>query len=182
MKKVAKKSAALNPKQAQFVAEYLIDLNATQAATRAGYSAKTANEQGARLLAHVSVRSAIDAAMLKRGERLQASADDVLREIARLAMFDPKDLTAVKGLDDIAALPENVRRAIVGWSWDKQGRFTVKTAKEGALEMMGRHHGLFKERVEHTGANGGPIDIRELSDAERAVRLAAFLAKTKGGK
>ena len=145
------------PRQAQFVAEYLIDLNATQAAIRAGYSAKTANEQGARLLTNVSVRSALDEAMKARGERIQTTADDVLREITRLAMFDPADLTNVKSPDDIKALPEDVRRAIVGWSWDRQGRFTIKLVKEGALEMLGRHHALFKDRVEHSGPNGGPI-------------------------
>jgi phage terminase small subunit len=145
------KKPALTPKQERFVAEYLIDLNATQAATRAGYSAKTANEQGARLLANVSVRSALQEAMERRTKRLEATADDVLREITRLAMFDPADLTNVKGPEDIKALPEDVRRAIVGWSWDRQGRFTVKMVKEGALDMLGRHHGLFKDRVEHTG-------------------------------
>ena len=141
----------LAPKQARFVEEYLVDLNATQAAIRAGYSQRTANEQGARLLANVSVRSALQEAMERRTKRLEATADDVLREITRLAMFDPADLTNVKGPEDIKALPEDVRRAIVGWSWDRQGRFTVKMVKEGALDMLGRHHGLFKDRVEHTG-------------------------------
>lgn len=147
----------MTPKQERFVQEYLIDLNATQAATRAGYSKRTANEQGARLLANVSVRSAIEAAQRDRGERVKATADDVLREIQRLAMFDPAQLTDVKGPDDIKTLPEDVRRAIVGWTWDRNGRFTIKLAKEGALEMMGRHHGLFRDRLEHSGANGAPI-------------------------
>lgn len=142
---------SLTPKQERFVQEYLIDLNATQAAARAGYSVKTANEQGARLLINVSVRSAIEEAQKARGERLQATADDVLREITRLAMFDPAQFKDVKSPEDVAQLPEDVRRAIVGWSWDKQGRFTIKLVKEGALEMLGRHHGLFKDRVEHSG-------------------------------
>jgi len=146
------KKPALTPKQERFVAEYLIDLNATQAATRAGYSSKTANEQGARLLANVSVRSALQEAMERRTKRLEATADDVVREITRMAMYDPADLTEVKSPQDIKALPEDVRRAIVGWSWDKQGRFTIKLAKEGALEMLGRHHALFKEKVEHSGS------------------------------
>lgn len=179
--KPAKKSAGkgkaapvkeLTAKQAQFVAEYLIDLNATQAATRAGYSAKTANEQGARLLANVSVRSAMDAAMKERGERTKITADDVLREITRLAMFDPADLTEVKSPQDIKALPEDVRRAIVGWTWDRQGRFTIKLVKEGALEMLGRHHSLFKDRVEHSGPNGGPIQTNGFYDLSTEALLA----------
>ena len=68
----------LTSKQQAFVAEYLIDLNATQSAIRAGYSAKTANEQGARLLANVSVRQAIQNDMDKRAARVGRAAEDVL--------------------------------------------------------------------------------------------------------
>ena len=153
----------MTPKQQRFVDEYLIDLNATQAATRAGYSPRTANEQGARLLANVSVRSAIEKAQADRGARHKATADVVLREIQRMAMFDPAQLTDVKGPGDIKTLPEDVRRAIVGWSWDKNGNFTLKLAKEGALEMMGRHHGLFKDRLEHSGEVG----IKGIADRMR---------------
>lgn len=147
-----KKARGLTPKQERFVAEYLIDLNATQAAVRAGYSLRTAEEQGYQLLRKTLVAQAIAAAQQERGERLQASADDVLREITRLAMFDPARFKDVKSPEDVAALPENVRRAIVGWSWDRQGRFTIKLVKESALEMLGRHHGLFRDRVEHSGS------------------------------
>lgn len=165
----------LTEKQARFVQEYLLDLNATQAATRAGYSAKTANEQGARLLANVSVRSAIEEAKRQRMERLNVKADDVVREIERLAMYDPADLTHIKSPDDIKALPPDVRRAIVGWGWDRQGRFTIKMAKESALQMLGRHHGIFQDRMEHSGPNGGPIltgavSQEQLAEAVRSVR------------
>jgi phage terminase small subunit len=71
----------LKPKQQRFVDEYLIDLNATQAAIRAGYSSKTANEQGARLLATVSVKTAIEKAIKDRSERTKRTADDVLIDI-----------------------------------------------------------------------------------------------------
>jgi phage terminase small subunit len=75
----------MTPKQEAFVREYLIDLNATQAAMRAGYSAKTANEQGARLLANVSVRSAIEQAKARRAEESSISAKYVLDSIQRVA-------------------------------------------------------------------------------------------------
>ena len=74
----------LNPKQARFVDEYMIDLNATQAATRAGYSAKTANEQGARLLANVSVREEIAKRQSELRESSLASAARTLSLIARI--------------------------------------------------------------------------------------------------
>jgi len=83
---------ALTPKQEAFVREYLVDLNATQAAIRAGYSQRTANEQGARLLANVSVRAAIEAAQAERAERVGISADAVLEQWWTIATADPADL------------------------------------------------------------------------------------------
>lgn len=150
---------ALTPKQQAFVREYLIDLNATQAYLRAGFKVKptSARVQACRLLANPNIASAIETAMQERGRRVEATADDVLREITRLAMFDPATFKDVKSPQDVAALPEDARRAIVGWSWDRQGNFTIKLVKESALEMLGRHHGLFKERVEHSGPGGAPI-------------------------
>lgn len=65
--------------------EYLVDLNATQAAIRAKYSAKTAEQQGPRLLGNVGVKAAIDAAMAERSKRVEIKADDVLADIARIA-------------------------------------------------------------------------------------------------
>jgi hypothetical protein len=77
----------LTPKQRRFVDEYLVDLNATQAAIRAGYSARTANEQGARLLANASVAAAAQSAQLARSQRLRISQDDVLRGLHREATW-----------------------------------------------------------------------------------------------
>ena len=71
--------AKLTAKQQRFVEEYLIDLNATQAAIRAGYSPKTANEQGARLLANASVQEAIAKAMAERSRRTGISQDRVIQ-------------------------------------------------------------------------------------------------------
>lgn len=70
--------AVLTPKQQQFVAEYLIDLNATQAAIRAGYSPKTANEQGARLLANASVAQLVAEGAEKRIRKAEVTAQDVI--------------------------------------------------------------------------------------------------------
>lgn len=75
----------LTEKQRRFVAEYLIDLNATQAAIRAGYSAKTANEQGARLLANVSVRAKVAEGADKRIRKAEITAQDVLDGLYREA-------------------------------------------------------------------------------------------------
>lgn len=85
-------SKVLNPKQKLFAAEYLVDLNATQAAIRAGYSKNTANEQGARLLVNVSVRTEIDRLMMKRSEKTEITAEMVLKKWWEIANADPRDL------------------------------------------------------------------------------------------
>jgi phage terminase small subunit len=77
--------AELNPKQQRFVEEYLKDLNATQAAIRAGYSAKTAQEQGSRLLSNVMVADALARAKAERSARIGLTADRVLEELAAVA-------------------------------------------------------------------------------------------------
>jgi phage terminase small subunit len=74
----------LNEKQARFVAEYLKDLNATQAAMRAGYSKRTSYAQGCRLLKHVEVAKAVATGQAKVAEKLELSAEKVLADIARI--------------------------------------------------------------------------------------------------
>ncbi|WP_231940655.1 terminase small subunit [Acidovorax sp. RAC01] len=86
----------MTPKQQRFVDEYMVDLNATQAAIRAGYSAHTANEQGSRLLANVSVQAAISIARKAQQERTGITADRVLTEIALVAFADARELVEVR--------------------------------------------------------------------------------------
>ncbi|MEW5088538.1 terminase small subunit, partial [Klebsiella pneumoniae] len=83
----------LTDQQRLFVAEYLKDNNATQAAIRAGYSKKTANEQGARLLAKVSIAQAIAQQQKASIVRTLGSADEVLEQMWRLATFDANQLS-----------------------------------------------------------------------------------------
>lgn len=75
----------LTPKQQRFVQEYLIDLNATQAAIRAGYSAKTAEQQGPRLLGNAGVAAAVAAGQVRLASKLELTAEKVLANIARVA-------------------------------------------------------------------------------------------------
>jgi phage terminase small subunit len=167
---------ALTPKQERFVQEYLIDLNATQAAIRAGYSAKTANEQGSRLLTNVSVRSAIEAAQQKRADRTEITQDRVLQELARIAFFDLRklyredgSLKAMHELDDDAAavlagvdVVEMAGGAKIGGDegvshvpmFTKKAKIPDKVA---ALGLAMRHLGMLKDKTEVSGPNGGPI-------------------------
>ena len=82
----------LSPRREAFAAEYLKDLNATRAAIRAGYSAKTASSIGARLLADAGVARAVEAGMAARARRTEIDADRVVLELARIAFADPRDL------------------------------------------------------------------------------------------
>jgi len=137
--------------QQLFCEQYILDLNASKAAERAGFSAKSAEVQGYQLLQKPLVKDAISKLLEARAKKTGITAERVLKEIEALAFFDPKDLVLIKTPQDIADLPEFVRRAITGWSWDKDGRFTVKLNKEKALELLGRHLKLFTERIEHSG-------------------------------
>jgi phage terminase small subunit len=85
----------LNDRQSRFVEDYMVDLNATQAAIRAGYSADTAQEQSSRLLSNVMVQRAIAAERIKQQERTQISADRVVLEAWNQVTADARELTSL---------------------------------------------------------------------------------------
>jgi phage terminase small subunit len=135
-------SMALTAKQQRFVAEYLIDLNATQAAIRSGYSEKTANEQGARLLANVSVAQAVQQAINQRSERTQVTADYVLRTIVE-TIERCKQAEPVRDRDGEAT---------------GEYKFEAGAVLKGA-ELLGKHLKMFTDKTELTGADGKPIEF-----------------------
>ena len=102
---------ALTAKQERFVAEYLIDLNATQAAIRAGYSAKTADKQGSQLLGKTSIAAAIQEAQSKRSARTEITQDRVLQELARIGFADIRKAVAWGSAPD-GAIDENGEPAL----------------------------------------------------------------------
>lgn len=160
---------ALTAKQQRFVAEYLIDLNATQAAIRAGYSEKTAAEQASRLLTNVKVAEAIQAAMKARSERTEINADWVLKRLARDATADLADLYTENGtLKPVHEWPIAWRTGLVAGietvqerdGEDAEGKPVYATVRKVKLldrtklvELIGKHVevGAFKEKVEHSG-------------------------------
>jgi phage terminase small subunit len=160
----------LTPKQAMFVREYLIDLNATKAAERAGYSKRTANAQGSRLLANVSVAAAISAKSQKRAEKLEITADRVLNELALLGFSNMMDFLNVSEggavtvdlskltRDQAAAIQEVTVEEYVERTGpeaedvEKVKRTKFKLSdKRGSLELLGRYLKLFTDRVELDG-------------------------------
>ncbi len=138
----------MTDKQKRFCEEYMIDLNATQAAIRAGYSPKTANEQAARLLANASIQNRIAQLQAEQSRRTGVSADRVVRELARIAFANASDLidpetASVKldaSRDDLAAV-----QSIKVKSFGEDGlEHEVKLAdKLKALDLLGRHLGMF---------------------------------------
>lgn len=119
--------ANLTPKQQRFVEEYLIDLNATQSAIRAGYSERTANEQGSRLLANVSISEAIAEAQEKLSNKAQVTVEMVVNGL-------------LKEAQDYA-----------------EG--STQSARVSAWAHLGKHLGMFKDKIEHSGPNGGDINV-----------------------
>jgi phage terminase small subunit len=181
----------LTPKQAAFVREYLIDLNATQAATRAGYSAKTANEQGAQLLSKAHVREAIDAGKSKRSEKLDVDAEFVLQRLVAEVNADLADLYTDAGdLKPIEAWPEIWRQGLVagvevealfdGYGEDRRQVGHVKKIKLSdrlrRLELIGKHIRVnaFQEQIAVSGVEAlGERIARAKAIANAAERLAA---------
>jgi phage terminase small subunit len=149
----------LSPRQQRFIEEYLVDLNATRAAIRAGYARQSAARQGSRLLANARIRAAVDDAITLRSHRTGITQDQVLREYARLAFSDlrqvaswgPNGLTVIPSAalgDDAAAMLAEVHetRTAAG------GTVRVKLhEKRGALDALARHLGLFNEAPGPTG-------------------------------
>lgn len=179
----------LTPRQERFVEEYLIDLNAAQAAVRAGYSVRGADACGARLLAHPGVRARVDPVVRRQAGGIGITADAVLREVARVAFFDLRRVFAEDGtLIPVAALPEEVSAALLSADFATarraEGRVEhvakLKAAdKMRALEMLGRHLGLFRERGEATPRDGGKAGATEDAPmtAERRARRVEDLLR-----
>lgn len=171
---------ALTPRQQRFVLEYLKDLNATQAAIRAGYSAKTAVVQGPRLLGNIQVAAAVQAASSKRLARLELKADDVLRELLRIARSDIRQLYDETGrLKPIHQLPDDVAAALSSVeilrekTTVKSGEIEEITVEESvrklklwdkvkALELLAKHLNLLTERTQVDGE----LRVRWLRDDE----------------
>lgn len=156
----------MTPKQERFVQEYLLDLNATQAAIRAGYSEKTAGSVGFENLKKPEIAEAVSKAMNERAEQSRVSNDRLLQELERMALFDIRKLTDVEGkpkpiqeLDDdtaaavvgldIAEMIED--RALIGWV--KKYKLADK---KSAIELLMKHRNMLVDRSDVT-SNGEAI-------------------------
>ncbi len=169
---------ALTPKQKRFVAEYLVDLNATAAAIRAGYSKKTAEVIGYENLRKPQIEAAINQAIREREKRTEITQDMVLRETAKLAFFDIRKMFDKNGKPlDISELDDDTAAALVGLDVQDVYNFSedekqfigyVKKYKMAdklkALELLGKHLGAWEPK------DDGPKDESEEDDLSRSLR------------
>lgn len=157
--------AKLTAKQQCFVNEYLIDLNATQAAIRAGYSPKTATEQASRLLSNVNIRACVDKAMAERSKRTGVTAERVVLELACLGFVNAKDLVNMTdgsvldstSRDDTAAIASVKVKTTPGEYGNSVEREVKLSDKTKALELLGKHLGMFTDNINLTGDVGVQI-------------------------
>ncbi len=145
----------MTKKQKLFIDEYLIDLNATQAAIRAGYSPDTAGSIGSENLKKPEIRTRIDKAMAERARRTGINQDRVLRELAKLAFVNAKDVINFKEAkvkenaeaDDLACI-QSVKVKPTEFGEEREVKLFDKRS---ALVDLGKHLGIFKEKVEVSG-------------------------------
>lgn len=145
----------MTKKQKRFVEEYLIDLNATQAAIRAGYSPDTAGSIGAENLKKPEIKSRIDKAMAERSRRTGINQDRVLQELARIGfakitdVVDP-DTAKIRpdaSEDDLACI-QSIKIKPNEFGTEREVKLYDK---KSALVDLGKHLGLFKDKLELTG-------------------------------
>lgn len=207
---------SLTPKQQRFVEEYLVDLNATQAAIRAGYSPNSAEVEGSRLLRNAKVAEVVAARQSDRAHRTEITQDRVLQELWAIATADPNDLIQYRRgacskcwqdggevseeleaqahggalrrarkadephitegdpnpdcehchgegagrafVHDTRKLTGAARKLYAGVKVTKDGFELKMHDKATALVNVGKHLGMFTDRHEHAGPNGGPIE------------------------
>lgn len=178
----------MTPKQKRFVDEYLIDLNATQAAIRAGYSAKTARQIGEENLSKPVIQTALSERMKDREKRTEITQDRVLNELAKIGFADIRkavqwgdgisvqdqesgEMVISNGVSLIGSeqIDNDTAAAISEISQTAQGLKIKMHDKKGALVDIGRHLGMFvdKQQINHSGSIAQTVDkAPELSKEE----------------
>ena len=148
--------AKMTAKQQRFCDEYLIDLNATQAAIRAGYSVDSAKEIGCENLSKPNIQSAIAKAMAERSKRTGVNQDRVVLELAKMAFVNIDDVVDVKtgsvkenaSKDDLACIQSIKYKKSDGVNGTSVEREVKITDKKSALELLGKHLGMWNDKID----------------------------------
>lgn len=176
--------AKLTDKQELFAREFIVDLNATQAAIRAGYSEKSSRNQGARMMANDDILDRIAELKAERNEQVGVDAAYVLRRLAEIDQMDVLDILLANGeLKPIKDWPKVWRTTLSGMDVVEMASSDSAALlkkikwpdKVKNLELLGKHVTVqaFKEQVssEVTGKNGGPIQYTDITEDELDERL-----------
>ncbi len=155
----------LSPKQLLFIEEYLIDLNATQAAIRVGYARNSANREGARLMSNAVISALVDERINERAASIRVDASWVLERLINNA--------------DRAAVAHPVT--------DREGNVTGEYVYDGgvvnrSLELIGKHIGMFTDKLQLSGSVETTKDLRSMTPDELAAYRAKLLASIGGGR
>jgi phage terminase small subunit len=166
----------MTARQLRFIEEYLVDMNATQAAIRAGYSPKTANREGPRLLSNAGIAEAIAEGRARLTAKTHVTREWVIERLAQIAGISPRQLMTW-GADDVTLRPsadltdaEAYAVAEVASTATKDGvSLKLKNHdKVRALELLGKHLGLFIEKHQHDVRGQLTLEtVRELIAAGR---------------
>lgn len=159
----------LTAKQQRFCDEYLVDLNATQAAIRAGYSEKTAYSQGQRLLKHVEVKAYIEKRMEEKDEELIATQDEVLKYLTAVMRREYAENVVVTVSEKKSFYEPDMNGVMRKVTEEKEEAQIVEiparlSDANKAAELLGRRYGLFKDSVDLNGAI--PVVISGADDLE----------------
>lgn len=160
----------LTEKQRRFVEEYLIDLNATQAAIRAGYSEATAGTQGYQLLQKTTIQNAIEQAKADRRERSRMKADDIIFELEKIAQSDIRKLYEngrLKRLDDMTLEDAQLINEL---SMTEFGPKVKLYDRMKALDMLMKHHDLYAKSEPEDKRDDG---LKALAEAIKESQEAA---------
>ena len=167
----------LTPKQMRFVDEYMIDFNATQAAIRAGYKEKTAHVIGAENLRKPKIAEEIARRQKDLQRRTEVTQERVVKELARIAFANIADYihveTQTRTKDDgtevtyqtvmfseTQELSADQRAALAVVKQSVNGFELKLHDKIKALELLGRHIGMFNDKLSLSGTDGGPLTFR----------------------
>jgi phage terminase small subunit len=146
---------SLSPQQELFVRQYVLDLNATKAALRAGYAKKSARTQGSYLLTKPEIQAAVKVRQERRFEKVDIKTDDVLRLMRKFAFTDLSGVIEVRGnktyITDTSHLTEDQMACISEIKETAEGIQVKLISREKMIELLGRHMGMFMDKLEHSG-------------------------------
>lgn len=188
----------LTPKQHRFVHEYSVDMNGTQAAIRAGYSAKTAGSQAERLLKNVDVAKAVAEEQERTAEKIGVTKEMIIDELRKIAFADlrkavtwgPRQVTReeVDGVQVVSSgvtlvdsvdLDDDTAAAVAEVGNTRDGVKIKLHDKQRALADLAKMLGFMVEKHELTGKNGGPLETRsnEMTPEQRREEIKRLLAE-----